>query len=95
MESESPICECLQFVFDYELAHGNSVRKLETRPNLGRTVIFWQRLKIWGTPATGQIPKGTQYWDSGGPAEGEWYESGFRCDQHQWLVIGGCVPYPK
>jgi hypothetical protein len=86
MAPEPPICECLRAVLDYEMAHDNLPRKAEMRPNLGRTVVFFQQLKIWGTPATGDIPKGVRYWDAADPPEAGWH-----CPEHQCLIVGPTV----
>jgi hypothetical protein len=86
MESNTPICDCLKFVLDYELSHGNPVVRLETRPNIGRTVVFANQLKIWGTTATGSIPRGVKYWDAKTPPEAGW-----RCTQHEYLIVGPTV----
>jgi hypothetical protein len=79
------ICSHLRGVYDYELAHGNAVARVETRPIYGFSyvVVFERDLTIWGNPATGDIPQPVRYWDAGEPRPPSIStEAGFQCPEH-------------
>jgi hypothetical protein len=91
-------CEHLRFVFRYEVEHGNSVALVKELDGHSR-MYFAHRLKIWATPATGEVGPHVNYWDSGietGMTVDEWetmdnppqIESGWRCSVHGHILAG-------
>lgn len=82
------ICDHLLGLYRYEIANGNTVAAIAASHGFRIAVRFNVQLKVWGTPATGDIPKPVRYWDSG---DGPEPEAGFECPEHQHAVIGSTV----
>jgi hypothetical protein len=81
------VCSHLAMLLSLELERGNAVAKIEARPDrgIGRFIRMAESLKVWGTPATGQLPRCVRYWDNGKS------EAGFRCTEHEDVIAGPVV----
>ena len=86
-QMQPDVCSYLAMLLNLELERGNAIAKVEARPGCGikRFILMAETLKIWGTPATGQLPRCVRYWDDGE------FEAGFRCTEHEEAVAGPVV----
>ena len=87
MDSITP-CSHLAGLADYEVTHGNVVASTEARPesDIDRFILFRDKLRILGQPATGNIPRTILYWDL--TISDTSAEAGFRCPEHRCIVAG-------
>ena len=81
-------CSHLIGLLNYEIALGNVVARVEARldSNIDCFVLMRDKLKIWGTPATGDIREPVSYWDL--VTSDTMTEAGFRCPEHKCVVAG-------
>jgi len=82
------LCPDLQLVYDYEVAHGNAVIRIDSPAGIEceYAVVFSEPLKICGTPQTDELPSFVMHWeshDSHYPTE-----AGFFCSEHRHSVAG-------
>jgi hypothetical protein len=85
------ICPDLRLVYDYEVAHGNTVTRIDAPA--GTTceyaIVFAEPLKILGTAATGEMPPVVKHWECRDTHYA--IEAGFFCREHRHSIAGPLV----
>lgn len=81
-------CVHLTGLLDYEIKHGNVVALVEARPAsaIDCFMLLRDKLKVWGTPATSDIPRPAVYWDL--VISDTSAQAGFHCPEHSCVVAG-------
>jgi len=82
------ICADLRIVYDYEIAHGNTIVRIDAPAGseCEYALVFADSLKIWGTAKTGELPLVVRSWecrDTHYPIE-----AGFYCGEHRHSIAG-------
>lgn len=84
----SKLCPDLQFICDFELAHGNVVSHIEEPAGTSceYAVVFTEPLRIVGTAKSEELPPFVTHWESRDPHYP--VEAGFFCTKHRHSVAG-------
>jgi hypothetical protein len=85
------ICPDLRLVYDYEVAHGNTVARIDAPAGTEceYAIVFAEPLKIWGTAKTGEISPAVKYWECLDTHYA--IEVGFYCREHRHSVAGPAI----